>query len=60
MDAVPYSVFGRNDPEGRPLSYKVMLDREGRHLRPSETVGEALRTGDHVVLHPKVKAGGNR
>ncbi len=48
----------RNDVSGRPLTYKARLDREGRHLRASETVGEALQENDRIVLQPDVDAGG--
>lgn len=47
----------QNDVVGRPLKYQARLDREGRHLQPSERVGEALRNGDSVMLQPNVDAG---
>ena len=47
----------RNDSSGRPLSYRARLQREGRHLTDSESVGRALREGDEVVLQPNVDAG---
>jgi len=47
----------QNDVAGRPLRYQARLDREGRHLQPSELVGEALRHGDNVMLQPNVDAG---
>jgi hypothetical protein len=47
-----------HDNEGRPFSYHMRLDREGRHLLGSEKVGQALQTGDRVVLQPNVDAGG--
>jgi len=48
----------RNDAEGRPLSYRARLEREGRHLNGNERVGEALKEDDHVVLQPNIDAGG--
>ena len=48
----------RNDAEGRPLSYRARLNREGRHLNGNERVGEALKEDDHVVLQPNIDAGG--
>jgi len=45
------------DVEGRPLSYHVRLDREGRHLHPSETAGDVLQENDEIVLQPKIQAG---
>jgi hypothetical protein len=49
-----------NDAEGRPFSYHMRLDREGRHLLGSEKVADAVQTGDRVVLQPNVDAGGRR
>jgi hypothetical protein len=48
----------RNDSAGRPLSYEARLDREGRALQGIERVGEALQTGDRIVLQPSIDAGG--
>jgi hypothetical protein len=45
------------DVEGRPLSYHVRLEREGRHLHPSETAGDVLQENDEIVLQPKIQAG---
>ena len=50
----------RNDTSGRPLTYQARLDREGRHLQSSERAGEALRSGDRLVLQPNIDAGGRR
>ena len=47
----------QNDVEGRPIVYHGLHDREGRHLGSSETVGEALQSGDRVVLQPNIEAG---
>ncbi len=49
--------LARNDAEGRPLSYQARLTREGRHLRGSETVGDALRDADEITLTPDIDAG---
>ncbi len=49
----------RNDSSGRPLTYYARLDREGRHLLHSELVGEALQSGDRLVLQPNIDAGGH-
>jgi hypothetical protein len=46
-----------NDTTGRPLVYHALLEREGRHLHTSERVGDALQTGDKVVLQPNIDAG---
>jgi hypothetical protein len=49
--------LSRNDVQGRPLNYQARLDREGRHLYGSETVGDALREDDEIVLTPNIDAG---
>jgi hypothetical protein len=33
------------------------LEREGRHLRGAETVGDALLEDDEIVLTPDIDAG---
>jgi hypothetical protein len=48
----------QNDPDGRPVSYQALLEREGRHLQSWEKVGDALKTGDRLVLQPNIDAGG--
>ncbi|MBM3320561.1 MAG: hypothetical protein FJY73_07790 [Candidatus Eisenbacteria bacterium] len=45
------------DTAGRPLAYHARLEREGRHLHASETVGEALESGDLLTLLPNIEAG---
>jgi hypothetical protein len=45
------------DPSGHPLVYHARLEREGRHLNSSELVGDALATGDRLVLQPLIQAG---
>lgn len=42
---------------GEPLAYQARLEREGRHLHGSETVGDALRADDEIVLTPNIDAG---
>jgi hypothetical protein len=49
--------LGRNDPSGRPITYRARLDREGRNLAGSEVIGDALLPDDHLVLHPNIDAG---
>jgi hypothetical protein len=49
--------ISRNDVEGRPLAFQARLDREGRHLHGSETVGDALREDDEIVLTANIDAG---
>ena len=45
------------DSTGTPQAFHAFLERDGRHLRSSETIGEALRDQDEIVLHPDVQAG---
>ena len=47
----------RNDTSGRPLTYHARLEREGRHLQASERVGDALQSGDRLVLQANIDAG---
>jgi hypothetical protein len=46
------------DSTGTPQAFHAFLERDGRHLHSSETIGEALRDEDEIVLHPDVQAGG--
>jgi len=46
----------KNSPSGDSV-WTGRLEREGRHLHGSEVVGDALQTGDHIVLQPEVNAG---
>ena len=48
----------REDREGRAVTYHARLEREGRHLHASERVGDALQSGDRLVLQPNIDAGG--
>lgn len=45
------------DSTGTPQSFHAFLERDGRHLRSGETVGEVLKDQDEIVLHPDVQAG---
>ncbi len=45
------------DSTGMPQAFHAFLERDGRHLRSSETIGEALKNDDEIVLHPDVQAG---
>jgi hypothetical protein len=40
------------------VPYQLRLERQRRHLHASERVADALETGDKVVLHPSIDAGG--
>ena len=54
---VPRMNLPRLDSSGRSLRYHALLDREGRHLHATETVGEALLPNDRLVLQPDMNAG---
>ena len=41
---------------GEPLTYQARLDREARHLQPSERVADAIREEDEIVLIRNVDA----
>lgn len=45
------------DRDGREVAYQARLEREGRNLNASETVADAIRTGDELVLQPNIDAG---
>jgi hypothetical protein len=47
----------REDAQGRPLTYRARLEREGRGLHGSETVGESLKPNDRISLYPHIQAG---
>jgi hypothetical protein len=47
----------RNDSAGRSLSYRALHRREARHLRPTERIGDNVRSGDLLILQPEVNAG---
>jgi hypothetical protein len=47
----------QNDPEGRPVTYYVLLEREGRQLQSWEKLGDVVQSGDRVVLQPNIDAG---
>ena len=57
--AVTQMRLPRNDAGGRPLNYHARLDREGRHLHGSESLIDALESGDHLTLQPDIDAGGS-
>ena len=47
------------DSAGAPQAFHAFLERDGRHLRSSESVGDALHNDDEIVLQPDVQAGGS-
>jgi hypothetical protein len=57
-EMLPQMELPVRDPQGRPLSYRARLEREGRHLQGSERLTEALQPDDTIQLLPNVDAGG--
>jgi hypothetical protein len=55
---LPRMNLRRLDREGHPIRFDARLDREARHLHRSELAGDALQPNDHLVLHPRIMAGG--
>jgi hypothetical protein len=55
---LPEMGIHRTDSEGRPLTFQIRLEREGRHLLGSERLGDALKNGDQLTLQPNIDAGG--
>jgi hypothetical protein len=47
----------KTNPNGQSLTYRALHRREARHLRPTERLGENVRSGDMLVLQPNVDAG---
>ena len=54
---VPRMGLPTEDSTGTPQVFHAFLERDGRHLQGSETVGEVLQDQDEIVLHPDVQAG---
>jgi hypothetical protein len=54
---VPKMGLPAEDSTGTPQSFHAFLQRDGRHLRSSETIGEVLRNEDEIILHPDIQAG---
>lgn len=47
----------QKDTEGRPLTYRARLEREGRHLQATEIVGDTLQDEDEIVIQLHITAG---
>ena len=45
------------DRDGREITYRARLEREGRQLHNAERIGDVLRTDDEIVLTPRINAG---
>ena len=57
---VPKMGLPAEDSTGTPQSFHVFDQKSGRHLRSSETIGDALKDEDEIVLHPDVQAGASQ
>jgi hypothetical protein len=56
---VPRLNLPRVDSAGHSVDFTLRRDRDGAEVRVSQTIGESLETGDHVVVQPKIFAGGD-
>lgn len=56
-DAVKKMKMQSRDENGSPISYKVRLDREGRHLNNSEMLGDVCKDDDRLEFEPDIEAG---
>jgi hypothetical protein len=54
---IPKMGLPTEDSTGTPQSFHAFLERDGRHLRSSETIGEVLKNEDEIILHPDIQAG---
>jgi hypothetical protein len=54
---IPQMGLSSKDTSGRPLDYQAFSKRSHCHLRGSETVGEALQSGDEISVLPDIQAG---
>jgi hypothetical protein len=54
---VPKMGLPAEDATGTPQNFHAFLERDGRHLRSSETIGEVLKNEDEIILHPDIQAG---
>ena len=54
---VPRMGLPAEDSTGTPQAFHAFLERDGRHLRASEAIGDALKDEDEIILHPDVQAG---
>jgi len=57
-EAVQKIGLADRDPDGRPIYYQARLECEGRHLNGSEVVRDALKDESHIILEPRLEAGG--
>ena len=55
---LPALNLARTGTDGKDLVVEARLEREGRYLSRSEKVRDALRHEDHLVLQPRIMAGG--
>lgn len=46
----------RSSPDGHAYGYQALLRREARHLGANERIGDAVESGDWLVLQPEVHA----
>ncbi len=54
---IPQMGLSANDPNGRPLNYQAFSRDEHLHLRSTDTIGEALKSGEEISVLPDIMAG---
>jgi hypothetical protein len=54
---VPQMNLPPNDREGRPVTYHLLNESEGRHLNATEKIGDSIKPLDRVVYQPNIDAG---
>ena len=57
---IPQMGLSSNDSAGRPLAYQAYSRSDHRHLRSTDTVGEALLDGEEISILPDIQAGMRR
>ena len=57
---LPRLGLAARDGAGKPVTYRVRRDRDGRNLFSSERIGDALSPGEAVTVTRYVQAGGGR
>jgi hypothetical protein len=57
---LPRLGMAARDRAGKPSTYRLRRDRDGRNLFPSERIGDAVRPGDNLTLTHYVQAGASR
>jgi hypothetical protein len=57
VDEMGLNTNGGNGSGSGADAWSGLLLREGRHIHPSERIGDAVQDGDQVELAPEIHAG---